>query len=254
LGVYEAVANPLGQVRSLALLGLLEGVIGERRTDGEPKLERAAGLAHDIHDSWGEGYAHMMLSICAADARDAGRTRRHGIEALSTESIAPLHAVALQQIARVAVERDPGQALRLLGAAAELLDHDGTDEPAFLAMRAAAARERAAGLVGAATASRLLEEGRHLNAEEVRELAEQDSIAGVRERPDGLTRRELQVAGLIGRQLSNREIAQTLFLSVRTAESHVEHILAKLNLGNRSELAAWARGNGLVDEAAARIP
>ncbi len=55
-----------------------------------------------------------------------------------------------------------------------------------------------------------------------------------------LTRREREVAGLVAEGLTNREIAARLFLSERTAENHVQHILTKLGLGNRSQIAVWA--------------
>jgi predicted ATPase/DNA-binding CsgD family transcriptional regulator len=58
-----------------------------------------------------------------------------------------------------------------------------------------------------------------------------------------LTRRERQVADLIAQGLSNREIADTLVISQRTAESHVGHILAKLSVGSRAEAAAWVAGH-----------
>ena len=248
LAIYESAGNALGRVRSLALLGLLQGVIRERRDVGESRLQRAAQLAEAVNDSWGAGYAHMMLAICAADAGDGDRALEQSFRVLETPSMAPLHAVPLQQLARVAVETDPGRALRLLGSAARILERDGTEEPGFLARRAETARQRAEQLVGGATASRLFEEGRTLNAAELRELVNPSASHAERTRPGGLTRRELQVAGLVGRLQTNREIATTLFISVRTAESHIEHILAKLNLASRNELAAWARANGLLAE------
>jgi predicted ATPase/DNA-binding CsgD family transcriptional regulator len=54
-----------------------------------------------------------------------------------------------------------------------------------------------------------------------------------------LTRRELQIADLVARGLSNREIAQSLVISQRTAESHLEHILTKLGFTRRAQVAAW---------------
>jgi DNA-binding NarL/FixJ family response regulator len=53
-----------------------------------------------------------------------------------------------------------------------------------------------------------------------------------------LTPREREVAELVARGRSNRAIAQTLVLSERTVETHVASILAKLELGSRTELAA----------------
>jgi predicted ATPase/DNA-binding CsgD family transcriptional regulator len=54
-----------------------------------------------------------------------------------------------------------------------------------------------------------------------------------------LTRREQQVAELVAEGLSNKDIAARLVIAQRTAESHVEHILAKLGLTKRAQLAAW---------------
>jgi DNA-binding CsgD family transcriptional regulator/tetratricopeptide (TPR) repeat protein len=60
-----------------------------------------------------------------------------------------------------------------------------------------------------------------------------------------LSRREREVAVLVARGLTNREIARTLVLSERTAENHVQHILAKLGFGSRAQIAAWAVSEGL---------
>lgn len=54
-----------------------------------------------------------------------------------------------------------------------------------------------------------------------------------------LTNREQQVAELVSQGLSNREIAKTLVIAQRTAESHVEHILSKLGFNNRAQVTRW---------------
>jgi DNA-binding CsgD family transcriptional regulator/tetratricopeptide (TPR) repeat protein len=64
-----------------------------------------------------------------------------------------------------------------------------------------------------------------------------------------LSRREREVAALVARGLTNREIARTLFLSERTAENHVQHILTKLGFGSRAQIAAWAVFEGLPTSA-----
>ena len=56
--------------------------------------------------------------------------------------------------------------------------------------------------------------------------------------PSVLTPREREVAGLVAQGLSNRQIAARLVISQRTAESHVEHILAKLGLATRTQIAS----------------
>jgi non-specific serine/threonine protein kinase len=55
-----------------------------------------------------------------------------------------------------------------------------------------------------------------------------------------LTPRELQVARLLARGCSNKEIAAELVISPRTAEGHVERILTKLGFTSRAQVAAWA--------------
>ena len=56
----------------------------------------------------------------------------------------------------------------------------------------------------------------------------------------GLTAREAEVLALVARGYTNREIAATLVISVKTASLHVSHILAKLGAPNRREAAAIA--------------
>jgi DNA-binding NarL/FixJ family response regulator len=56
---------------------------------------------------------------------------------------------------------------------------------------------------------------------------------------DPLTPREREIADLVSTGITNRAIATQLVLSERTVEGHVRSILAKLQLTNRTELAAW---------------
>ncbi|WP_040806288.1 LuxR C-terminal-related transcriptional regulator [Nocardia concava] len=60
-----------------------------------------------------------------------------------------------------------------------------------------------------------------------------------------LTRRQKDVARLVAAGHSNKRIAADLVISVRTAETHVEHILTKLGLTSRTQLAAWAHEHDL---------
>jgi DNA-binding NarL/FixJ family response regulator len=63
--------------------------------------------------------------------------------------------------------------------------------------------------------------------------------------PVRLTRREEEVAGLVSVGLSNRQIGERLFVSERTAETHVQNILTKLAFNSRSQVAAWAVRQGI---------
>lgn len=59
---------------------------------------------------------------------------------------------------------------------------------------------------------------------------------------EGLTERERDVLRLLALQLSNEEIAETLGISRRTAETHVAHVVAKLGVASRREAGSWIAG------------
>jgi non-specific serine/threonine protein kinase len=58
--------------------------------------------------------------------------------------------------------------------------------------------------------------------------------------PGQLTRREQDVAVLVARGLSNGQIAAALVISARTVEKHVQHIMDKLGVSTRAQIAAWS--------------
>jgi non-specific serine/threonine protein kinase len=63
---------------------------------------------------------------------------------------------------------------------------------------------------------------------------------------DALTPREREITALIARGLSNGDIADALFLSKRTVEKHIAHILSKLGLANRVQVVRWAADHDLT--------
>ncbi|HLH64479.1 MAG TPA: response regulator transcription factor [Solirubrobacteraceae bacterium] len=64
--------------------------------------------------------------------------------------------------------------------------------------------------------------------------------------PDGLSEREAQILGLIALGHTNTEIAQRLYLSVRTVETHRAHIQSKLRVSGRAALVRYALEHGIV--------
>lgn len=66
--------------------------------------------------------------------------------------------------------------------------------------------------------------------------------------PESLSARETDVLHLLARGLTNKDIAQTLFLSVRTVEAHLRSIFAKLDVHSRTEAALWAVTHGYGSE------
>jgi HD-GYP domain-containing protein (c-di-GMP phosphodiesterase class II) len=68
-------------------------------------------------------------------------------------------------------------------------------------------------------------------------------------RPAGLTGREIEVLRLLARGLSNKQIAERLVISRKTASHHVEHIYAKTGTTNRALASLFAASNGLLQDA-----
>jgi two-component system response regulator NreC len=69
-----------------------------------------------------------------------------------------------------------------------------------------------------------------------------------RARYDGLSDRERQVLKLVAEGKTSRQIAEDLFLSVNTVQTHRAHIMEKLGLHNRTDLIRYALRKGLVEE------
>ncbi len=70
--------------------------------------------------------------------------------------------------------------------------------------------------------------------------------AVTRVQPDPLTPREREVLALIARGFTNRQIAETLVISLNTVETHRRHILEKLGARSRAQLVAYAMERGLL--------
>jgi HD-GYP domain-containing protein (c-di-GMP phosphodiesterase class II)/DNA-binding CsgD family transcriptional regulator len=107
------------------------------------------------------------------------------------------------------------------------------------------------GLAPQAAAAALAEEARagRLDPECARAVIEAAGQAPPKVRtvwPAGLSDREVEVLRLVARGLSNRAIAERLYISPRTAEHHVQHIYTKLGASTRAAAAMFAMEHGLL--------
>jgi DNA-binding NarL/FixJ family response regulator len=146
----------------------------------------------------------------------------------------------------------PWQARAQCDWAAMLLGYGGPDEAARAGELLADVGEHAAAMGMAVLGARVTElQGR---TQRRRSTTARRSSTGARR--DGLSAREREVAALVADGLTNRQIAEKLYVSERTAETHVQNILVKLGFASRAQVASWAVRTGVArgEGAGATLP
>jgi predicted ATPase/DNA-binding CsgD family transcriptional regulator len=192
-------------------------------------------------DLWGQGTCHTFLGI-VSEAGDPARATAHyrtAVEFLRPYGDASILPIALAAQAGVLGRREPATGLRVIAAAYAIRARVGGDFPPLHRARAERIKVALQQAVGDA-AERLWTEGSRLGVDDAVALA----FGTATPRPastSGLSAREFEVARLVAEGLANKAIASRLHVSVRTVESHVRHVLQKLGLENRTQVATWAR-------------
>jgi two-component system response regulator NreC len=178
-----------------------------------------------------------------AEAGDADGARRyvrgHHPDVLVLDLNMPGELTSLDLIPQL-VEEEPGTRIVVLTM---------NDEPAFI--RGALAAGAAAYVLKEAADTELVEAvtraaagERYLNPRLGAKLAAAPDLPSGP--PDSLTEREAEILGLIALGHTNAEIAEQLFLSVRTVETHRTHIQRKTSRSTRAELVEYALTHDLV--------
>ncbi len=245
--LLSATGDDVIHAWALCLLGDVYAQLG----DGERArsyIEDSVALSESAGDVWVQANARLRLGIQAWQSGHLDRARetlRHAIcaqreighhwgLAMSLEALACVCASAAQQ----------EHAARLLGAADRLWKQTGIKPHVFIN----AHHDRCA-----AEAKKSLGEARYINAyrrgenmvlDEVlaHALGEPQSTALVKppkSRAPALSRREMDVARLIADGATNRQIAAGLIVSERTVKTHIEHIMNKLGVESRAQIAVW---------------
>ena len=258
LNECRAFGDPLGIAQVLAGSGelavrqglyarataLLEESLSLRRRNGEP---------------WGIAISLGTLGWVDLLQHNFTRMRERLAESLDIRrDSGDLGGIAwcLEKLAEAAcLEGWPQRAARLFGAAAALRARlnaamDGADLPHYERQLAAVRGRLAPDAFAAAWA-----EGSGLTVEQaIGEALSKPPAAGeplppgatADDRWGGLPARERQVAALIAQGRSNREIAETMVISVKTVETYVTRILNKLGYDSRVQIATWAVEKGQV--------
>ncbi len=241
--LHHELGIRIGEARALAVLGV-NFIAANENARAEEVIGSALEISIAEDDPWGQGACHTFLGLAsAATAIDPARASSHfrqAVDFLRQSRDATLLPVALLGQASVLSRREPARALELASAASAIRARIGGEfPPIYRALADRVRSESEAALDG--DAERFWTEGGRLGVDDAIALAF-GSSAPRPASPTGLSARELEVAGLVAEALSNKEIAARLHLSVRTVESHVRHVLAKLGLENRTQLATWSRG------------
>ena len=202
---------------------------------------------HSLRPMANLGYAIATLNESKID-RDEGNALE--AESLAFEALAMFHDFespvlmidALEVIAELAVELEAHEeAVRVLGATQAARDQIGyvrfpVERPGY---ESSLAEARVA--LGEAF-DQVWAEGLALSLDEAVDYVSRGR--GARRRPtvgwSALTPAELRVAGLVAKGLKNKEIAERLFVSPYTVETHLKNMFAKLGFSSRAELASEA--------------
>ena len=126
-------------------------------------------------------------------------------------------------------------------------DDPGSVREAFAAGASGYVLKEAADAEVVAAVREIARGGRYVNPELGARLMASEAAAERDAEEDPLSEREHEVLRLLALGHTNQEIAQQLYLSVRTAETHRAHIMQKLRLTSRAELVRYALDHGLLE-------
>jgi predicted ATPase/DNA-binding CsgD family transcriptional regulator len=247
LALAERIGHARGRPSALYALGRAAASLG-RMGEARVSLEEALALHRLNVDRDG---IEVTLRGLAQHLLDQGEAS--GARTLLAESLALAHeggdqlemARALEGLVGTAVTTDPRRAVRLAAAATTL-------RKALRAISYPKDRERlddwlevAHSRLGQPAYEMAWNQGQALSPEQAVHLGLEEANHTPGVASDPLSTREQEVAQLVARGCTNREIAEQLVIAPRTADTHVGNILSKLNLHSRAELAAWAVTHGL---------
>jgi DNA-binding CsgD family transcriptional regulator len=253
--LYTVAGNTWGPIVADYHLGVVAYGRGDlSRATALLEGARAGALALDdpLVPAWSHDY--LALVACRQGELDrAAALLRLGLSVAPTLGLSHQAWMFLETVAVLASRIGEAESTARLFGAAAILAHGrarALPEATDSEHAEAAARQR----MGDDAYQEAWETGRRMRPEETR--AEVDRVlsaaGGSRSRTttdrdsSQLTPREREVLWLLVEGRSNPEIAAALFVSPRTAETHVTHILAKLGVATRAEAAAHAVRDGLI--------
>ena len=246
----------------LLRLGIIFQVQGQDE-QAESLLLQAVAAEKELGNKMYVALAQMHLGRLQMKRRQFAQAQQRLRESLVLfKAVSGLYFIphALDSFAfLLAASNNAPRAAQLFGATQTLREIFGTPLPPGYHKEYASYLASTRAQLDAATFDALWNEGRAMSLEQAIEYALTEiEIPGAPDAPapsprqiakekfDGLTAREREVAALVAQGKTNRDIADDLVLSERTIEGHVGNILNKLGFNARAQIAAWAVEKGLA--------
>jgi predicted ATPase/DNA-binding CsgD family transcriptional regulator len=248
LAVMREIDQQWGSAKALLGLGDLARLTGDPNA-ARQRYQQALPILREVNARPEIARCLAGLGRLAISQGELALARRHLTESieLSRSSGSRIGVIrALEAFTTLAIaEDDPVLAVRLAAAAAAI--RRATELPGGSPASWSRRVLDVAARLGDEVIGELWAEGSTLSSDAAVALAVGDRPAGPGAarsagRPAGLTPRELEIVALISQGLSNRAIAEALFISQATAARHVANIMAKLGFASRVQVAAWALG------------
>jgi len=249
---FRETTDAFGIAFSVRRLAMIESAAGDydRAT---AHYEECLRLCEEHREDWEKAYALWGLGLVAwrqADHVRATELLRQSIKINSSYDDHRGVALGIEGLAWVDADaKQSERAACLLGAADTIWRTFKTPMSGYLQLAGAhdQCEEAVRRALGEQAYESAFELGAHFTPQQATEYALDASFNGAPSRrlpravksPTPLTRREQEIAQLVAKGLTNREIASQLVISDRTAETHVEHILTKLGFRSRTQIAAW---------------
>lgn len=258
LGHHRAAGDWQGVVLTLVQLGVMRTFMGHPEA-AVGLFGECADLCQKRGERWNRSYALWGLGLATwllGDGERASEMERAALRTKRDIGDQVGMALCLDALAWVAASRDQAvTAAGLLGAAAAAWTAIPATLPGPLVRHRQAAVTRAQAALGAASFAAHLTRAQAMPvAAAVASALEEPAPAATDSPADNaqarLTAREREVAALVAAGLSNRQIAAQMVISVRTVETHVQHIMVKLGFTARTQIAAWAAAEAAGSAAA----
>ena len=250
IATYKSIPQPAAEIFTMDAIGIAVLLAAFDRDNGRVADLSRTGLelCDDSDDFMWRGYIEYALAVHDWIQNEPTHARELALKVAGYVHDQLLLAHCIELLAWCAQQGEQNtRAAILFGGADRLWKFMGGHFSGFhnIGAQRQESFERCRDALGQKAFDMAYAEGFQTDASDLllQEAAGQDGITGPEpETAVRLTRREKEVAALLGRGLSNREIASELTISPRTAETHVENILAKFGLENRAQMAAaWAR-------------